>query len=748
MQSEQSLLITKGETQWVFIFTPKEPFDAGRAITSTTPLSGTLVLEAELENSSLPKRKGTLEVRSPLDFSPGRIEVQQGIADRDKTVSIEFSPGVTRSFDPLPLIADHATIIRVFPEYTNPNSIPFSSVASLDGFSAEVRIDRDGSPVATMALDRCPNGEPYVFKDAYQNAEQTSLRNALGDVIPANLLTAAGQYTFSVILKNTTAVRERIADLANNTKDVDETFVRTKPISLLLTTGYASGESAPAADVRDWQEIKTLMPVEAGRVSFTDPARSLQQFSSTRSDMSFGSLSRMLTLWNQNNPSDQRQYHIMFATMPVVDGICRTPGAGGCAMSVNATIAVIQWQNQRGAVHELGHLLGLSDTYTTPMYPTYSSEPNPRRVGATDGGNRIQDGNINLLLQPLRASGDGNVMRDLMGAGPWIDRVEWDYLYRQRFRLGGPRVAPEQPWSGRYIVIAGIVSKNDVVHFDPFTVMETVPIVTDSSAGNYAVIFEDGGGRKLQRREVPIFFHVPGGGDRDTVQFAWTFPLPESTARITLARSDGARDVELARRIFSAGTPTVRVLAPKNGPQLAGDVIVRWSAADPDGDPMTYDILYSPDGVEQMVAAVLVRDTQCVINTRTLRTSASAHFTVIANDGVNEGRARSETVSVTHVDQRDDPFTPAGTRPSIETLYPNPAADRVIIRCTLPQAGHTRVTLTDLLGRIVAVVADQEKSAGVFELNVPLFDLPAGLYLVTLEANGKRITKTLLHRER
>lgn len=69
---------------------------------------------------------------------------------------------------------------------------------------------------------------------------------------------------------------------------------------------------------------------------------------------------------------------------------------------------------------------------------------------------------------------------------------------------------------------------------------------------------------------------------------------------------------------------------------------------------------------------------------------------------------------------------------AIEAVTPNPIVDGAAVRFTLPDVGHVRLGLYDLLGRELAVFAEGEFVEGVHTVTVDAPDLPAGLYLVRL----------------
>ena len=71
---------------------------------------------------------------------------------------------------------------------------------------------------------------------------------------------------------------------------------------------------------------------------------------------------------------------------------------------------------------------------------------------------------------------------------------------------------------------------------------------------------------------------------------------------------------------------------------------------------------------------------------------------------------------------------------------PNPGASRIVF--TLTQASQARLTVFDLLGRRVAVLADGVQSTGRHEVAVG--SLPAGIYVVRLDAAGTTQTQRLI----
>jgi hypothetical protein len=75
--------------------------------------------------------------------------------------------------------------------------------------------------------------------------------------------------------------------------------------------------------------------------------------------------------------------------------------------------------------------------------------------------------------------------------------------------------------------------------------------------------------------------------------------------------------------------------------------------------------------------------------------------------------------------------------------YPNPARERATLRFRLEQAAHVRAEVFDAMGRRVAVLVDEARSAGVHTTLFEAGSLPAGLYLWRVTAGSRVQSGTL-----
>jgi hypothetical protein len=76
-------------------------------------------------------------------------------------------------------------------------------------------------------------------------------------------------------------------------------------------------------------------------------------------------------------------------------------------------------------------------------------------------------------------------------------------------------------------------------------------------------------------------------------------------------------------------------------------------------------------------------------------------------------------------------------------LYPNPATDKLHAIFSTAGNGHVRISLTDMPGREVAVIINKDLSAGGQQVDLSTADIPRGLYLLKLQADGETITRKI-----
>jgi hypothetical protein len=74
---------------------------------------------------------------------------------------------------------------------------------------------------------------------------------------------------------------------------------------------------------------------------------------------------------------------------------------------------------------------------------------------------------------------------------------------------------------------------------------------------------------------------------------------------------------------------------------------------------------------------------------------------------------------------------------------PNPFNNTSEIGFAIPSEGQVRISITDVLGKVVAVPVDGNKAVGMHTFTINSADLGVGLYYYTLEFKGEKITRKM-----
>ena len=120
-------------------------------------------------------------------------------------------------------------------------------------------------------------------------------------------------------------------------------------------------------------------------------------------------------------------------------------------------------------------------------------------------------------------------------------------------------------------------------------------------------------------------------------------PWEPGTVKVEI-RYDG---IVRASRNASANPPSVTITSPGNGTLLsAGAFDATWTGSDPDGDPLTYSVLYSNDGGSNwQTLATELAETKLTLDTDHLP-GGSGMLRVLASDGMLSGQDTSGTFAV------------------------------------------------------------------------------------------------------
>lgn len=125
--------------------------------------------------------------------------------------------------------------------------------------------------------------------------------------------------------------------------------------------------------------------------------------------------------------------------------------------------------------------------------------------------------------------------------------------------------------------------------------------------------------------------------------------------------------------------------------------------------------------------------------------STTVYHRVIATDGSDEASSepRSANVERGTVTSNEDTFSGTPEQFELGQNYPNPFNPTTSINFSLAEAGQASLTVYNMLGQEVAVVANERFSAGEHSVNFDASALASGIYIYRLQANGQTLTKQM-----
>lgn len=80
-------------------------------------------------------------------------------------------------------------------------------------------------------------------------------------------------------------------------------------------------------------------------------------------------------------------------------------------------------------------------------------------------------------------------------------------------------------------------------------------------------------------------------------------------------------------------------------------------------------------------------------------------------------------------------------------VYPNPVLDNTMLQYTLKEKSQVKISITDVVGKTISVIANESQVAGTFQkqINVAELDLSQGVYFVILQTNsGKAVHRIVV----
>jgi Ca2+-binding RTX toxin-like protein len=588
--------------------------------------------------------------------------------------ALEVNQGVQDWHNSVPLVADRATAVRAFVQVRSggtPQRVAGRLFGTRDGValpgSPLVAVNRGSSTLANQNIE----------------ARRGILDDSLNFVLPSSWRSGAVELKFEAA-GTPVECREPSgpgADVAGDCRTLGTFRREALPEITFIGVSYRDGLRivAPSGDelYEQMRRVNSLFPVPG--IDYD-----LQRFAVPdlfRPSLELVNL-RLATKRLLDRPSDAARYYGVLrgevnGTVGLANGI---PGkvASGFLSGLGRRQDAGGLRNV--TAHELGHdygrhhavdgARGLTDGHKTgycregaaasaPDFPLFHDLSVGRRpvLGPLDRGaddevwgldNRFVNGNVSNL-----AVVDPRQTFELMSycfSGPqglWPSRFAYEGL---RGRFFTPSAVSSVVATGdELVLVRGTIDlTRDKASLQPVGVAEGP--VQAVPAGSYRARLLDQSGNELAGANFePVMTDpvVPPGAPQPDPTALILVPLPKPAA--TISKISITHDgVEIGSTTGSPSPPTLTITSPVVGESFSGDTVTfTWRANDPDGDPLTFNVLYSADdGATWQTLTLDLAEPTLTIERDALTASGTALLRVDATDGVHTSSATSGRFSV------------------------------------------------------------------------------------------------------
>ena len=330
-------------------------------------------------------------------------------------------------------------------------------------------------------------------------------------------------------------------------------------------------------------------------------------------------------------------------------GFLRAFNALGLAWSsVNKHVVFVSWNTPgpgKTTAHELGHSYGLW-------------------LGGTEEySNGVAGNNGGAGRDALGYSVEERLAKTakfcFMGAGgtdaaSWIDKPDYRLLLDRFAAQRDPEI----------LGVRALLARNDSAYLEPLLRFPAGDAdVNGSEPGEHAIVLKGSGGATLASYPFAANFtlHIDDVEPAEVEVIPVTLRVPWVDGTTAVEVTNLTSGAALASRAVSATPPAVALSAPLGGETVAsGPVTVSWAGSDPDGDALSYTVLWSGDGgATWSFAAVDTNATSAVIDASSWTGGAGYRVRVLATDGIHTTAAESGNFTVT-----SPSFTLTATAPS------------------------------------------------------------------------------------
>ncbi len=248
----------------------------------------------------------------------------------------------------------------------------------------------------------------------------------------------------------------------------------------------------------------------------------------------------------------------------------------------------------------------------------------------------------------------------------WISDFTYEALLNWFQGKGGSAAAGVDASAAvdRLLVTGHIDPATNEVTLEPMYVIPDAPEIEPCVPGPYAIVLRGARGDELARYPfTPVDVDgeptlIAAEPDLHLLGISEFVPYVAGAVRIDI---EGPGSVVLKTVTAGANPPAVALTSPGGGILSADPVTVSWTASDPDGDPLTFAVQYTPDdGATWPMVSQSTTETSVQIPRANLTAGTAGRFRVWASDGIHTATAVS-----------NPPFTVPNAPPEVRIVEPD-----------------------------------------------------------------------------
>jgi hypothetical protein len=224
----------------------------------------------------------------------------------------------------------------------------------------------------------------------------------------------------------------------------------------------------------------------------------------------------------------------------------------------------------------------------------------------------------------------------------WVSDFTYEGI-RSRLNTVNTSALAAAPQQGSYLLVSGRVSLADDTG-----ALEVVNVLAGATeyveeGGDWSIVLLNGDTVLDTHNFTPDALTDEEDDPSLPAVVSELLPWAAGTTRLQLRK--GAAVVD--ERAVSANPPTVAITAPAGGALDNGPITVSWTGSDPDGDTLSYSVLFSNDnGATWTAVAADLAGTSLTVQGASLPGGAQSRFRVVASDGVLSAVADSAPFSL------------------------------------------------------------------------------------------------------